>query len=218
MRRSTGAKRQGGKSMKRKTVFSVWLAFFSCFIISSCATPKAELTSVWKDQTYQGGYLKKVLVIGAGRKESVRRYFEDEFVRQLQARGTDAVASYEIIPFDKVLDKATITEKMKGSRVDSVLITKMLFKTTIDTYAPPKQPNWHEYYSESFGYESGVSAPKTSTGKAVARMEIKLYETGTEKPVWSALSDMPVKDDPRGEIKSLIVVLIQRLSQDRLIK
>ena len=211
--------------MKRRKILTVWLAFFSCFVISSCATPKAELTSVWKDQAYQGGYLKKILIIGASRKESTRRYFEDEFVRQLRARGTDAVASYEIIPFDKVLDKATVTEKMKGSRVDSVLITKMLFKTTVDTYTPPQQPNWNELYTESFsggeeafGYASGTSAPKTSTGKAVVRLEINLFETGAEKPLWSASSDMPVKDDPKNEIKSLVDVLIQRLVQERLIR
>jgi hypothetical protein len=185
--------------------------------LSGCATPKAELTSVWKDQAYQGGYFKKVLVISAARKEAIRNFSEDEFVRQLKGHGTDAIASYTMIPFEKMMDKAVVAEKIKGLGIEGILVTRVLYMLTA---APPlpKQPNWHEFYSDSLGYEQGVSGPRISAGKTVARIEMNLYETRTEKPVWTASSDVPVKDEPKEEIAAFITVVLQRLSQEKLIR
>ena len=185
--------------------------------LSGCATPKAELTSVWKDQAYQGGYFKKVLVISAARKEAIRNFSEDEFVRQLKGRGTDAIASYTMIPFEKMMDKAVVAEKIKGLGIGGIFVTRVLY--TLTAAAPlPKQPIWHEFYSDSLGYEQGVSGPRISAGKTVARIEMNLYETRSEKPVWSASSDVPVKDEPKEEIAAFITVVLQRLSQEKLIR
>jgi len=39
--------------------------------------------------------------MGISSKPDVRRFFEDEFVRELKARGTSAIASYTVIPAKK---------------------------------------------------------------------------------------------------------------------
>jgi hypothetical protein len=213
--------------MKTRVLVLRWLALLSVVSVFSCAAPKAELTSVWKDQNYQGEYFKKVLVIGAARKETLRTFSEDEFVRQLKGGGTDAVASYSMIPFEKMMDRDVVAEKIKGSGIGGILVTRVLYTLTD---APPlrKQPNWNEFYSDSFvTYErtgtgpSGdqrLTGPKISPGKMIARIEMNLYETGSEKPVWSASSDLPLKEDPRDEIRAFVSLVLQELSRERLIR
>ncbi len=202
--------------MKREQVLLRCIAAALFLLFVSCAGPKAELTSVWKDEAYRGGYFRKILVISAARKEAVRNFSEDEFVRQLKGRGTDSVASYTSIPFDKMLDKAYIMEKTRGMGIDGILVTRVLYTLTA---APPlpKQPNWHEFYSDSLGYEQMVSAPKLSPGKTIARIEMNLYEARSEKPVWSASSDVPVRSDPRDDIKAFVTLVAQQLSREKLI-
>lgn len=202
--------------MKRGCLLLRCLAVVSLIAVFSCASPKVELTSVWKDQSYKGGFFKKILVISAARKEAIRNFSEDEFARQLKGRGPDTIASYTMIPFAKMLDKAVVADKIRGLGIDGVLVTRVLYTLTD---APPlrKHPNWNEFYSDSFGYDQGLSAPGRSQGKMTARIEMNLYETGSEKSVWSASSDIPVKDDPKEEIKAFVAVVVQELSRERLI-
>lgn len=48
--------------MIRKILLYGFLALVPSVIMNSCAT--TELTSVWKDSSYQGGPIKKILIIG----------------------------------------------------------------------------------------------------------------------------------------------------------
>jgi hypothetical protein len=73
---------------KRIRIFPV-LLILKILFITSCATTTS--TSVWKDADYKG-QIKKVFVIGIARNHLVRRFFEDEFVRQLKSFGV-AVSS-----------------------------------------------------------------------------------------------------------------------------
>jgi len=95
-------------------------------------------------------------------------------------------------------------------------VTRVLYTLT-DAPALRKHPNWNEFYSDSFGYDQGLSAPGRSQGKMVARIEMNLYETGSGRPVWSASSEIPVKEEPQDEIKAFVTVVVQELSRERLI-
>jgi len=52
-------------------------------------------------------------VIGVSKKPVIRNLFEDECVRELRARGTDAVASYTFLPFDQLANKETVQSKIR---------------------------------------------------------------------------------------------------------
>jgi hypothetical protein len=202
--------------MNMKTGLFIAMILSLSFPIS-CATPKIDMASVWKDKAYQGKYFRKVLVIGDPQKQKVRRMFEEEVVVQLKDRGTDAIASYTIIPFDKLLDKATVKEKLKGLGIDSILVTELVFKTTEEDHSPPP-PNWNEYYTQSFGYGRGIFANRTEGGTVFARLQTKLFDARTEEPVWSASSSVLAVVKPYKEIKSFVRTLIEKLAEERLVK
>ena len=203
--------------MKRGTVRLPNSVAVLLFVLGACAAPKVELTDVWKDDAYRGRYFKKVLVISAARKEPMRTFAENEFVAQLVGRGIEAIASHEIIPFGKMRDKAFIAERIKGMGIDGILVTRVLYTLTA---APPlpKQRTWHEFYSGSFGYEHDVSAPRTSQGKTVAHVDVNLYAARDERLLWSASADLPVKGEPRDEIRQFVSEIVRKLHQEELLQ
>ena len=199
--------------MKRKwAIFSIMAAV--CWLVTtSCAT--TTLNAVWKDPNYQGGKLEKVLVVGVSKNSTRRRLFEDEFVAQLKARGTDAAASYTIIPTEEMSDKAAVESKIKTMEVSTILITRLVEKKKEKVYSSPAPypptyyyRGWYDYYSRSYGSEYEYE---------VVSLETNLYETETGKLIWSAFSDTYVGTASEQEIKSFVEVIIKSLSDNQLI-
>jgi hypothetical protein len=194
-------------------------------IISSCAT--TTLKNVWRDGSYQGK-LNTVLVIGVIKKPGVKRFFEDEFAAQLKARGTDAIASYTVLPADTEIDKNDLAAKIKELDADGVLITRLVDRKTVETYvpgssysayshyAPPAYYNrgWDHYYRRSYDviYEPGY----TVTNEVLV-VETNLYEAPTEKLVWSALSETFQEGSSNALIRSFIKTMIENLSKEKLL-
>ena len=52
--------------------------------LNACAT--TELTGSWQDESIAGKKFQHILIIGAAKQPDIRKQFEDEFVRQLQAQ------------------------------------------------------------------------------------------------------------------------------------
>ena len=85
---------------------------------SSPPAPRPRIVEQWQAPASAAGPFKRLLVVGVTKEATVRRIFEDEFVRQLRARGTDAVASYTLIPEDGQVDRPRLERAVKESRAD----------------------------------------------------------------------------------------------------
>ncbi|HSB51712.1 MAG TPA: hypothetical protein VLD40_03555 [Dissulfurispiraceae bacterium] len=193
----------------------------SLFILASCAT--TTLTSTWKDPSYDGGKLKKILVVGVTKKPAMKRIFEDEFVAQLRVKGLDGVASYTVMPQDEAPDKNALTALVNKLGVDGVIVTRLVDKKTIETYYPPQVtyvPNpgyyggWYSYYYPSYSY---VTTPGYTTENQVIVLETNLYAANGEKLVWSGISETFVEDTANQLIKGFVQVIIRDISEKGLI-
>lgn len=193
-------------------------AFF--VIINSCAT--TTLDNVWRAESYQGK-LNKVFVIGVIKSQGVKRFFEDEFVLQLKARGTEAIASYTVLPADTEIDREHLVAKVKELGADGVLISRLVDIKTVETYvpsaghyAPPPEyrGGWENYYTRSYGevYQSGYIIKDE-----VIVVETNLFEVPTQKLVWSAISETFRDGSSNDLIKSFIEVMIKNLSRENLL-
>lgn len=206
--------------MKKSGISFKTVALFLIFLLmmTSCAT--TELKSVWKDDNYTGK-IKRVLVIGVIKRPGLKRFFEHEFVQQLEARGIDAVAGYTVLPTAEEVDKDIIGSKLKELNLDGVLIARLVDSKTVEryipgdidygnTYYPPPAHymGWPSYYARSYGV---VYSPGYTVKNEVVIMETNLYEAGSEKLVWSALSETFVHDDSNKLIKSFVQVMIKKL-------
>ena len=184
--------------MIRKTgIFGIAVTIFF-LAMTSCST--TTLDSVWKDPHYQGGKLKRVVVIGVARKETSRRSFEDKFVTQLKTYGTDAISSYTILSPEEKLDKAAVEAKIKALGPGAVLVTRL------DNIKKEKE------------YVTGVG---TALGYweeyEVVSLETNIYNTQTEKLIWSSSIDTILEGSVEAAIESVIKVIIKSLSDNQLI-
>ena len=204
---------------KLHKVFSFFAIIF--FLLNGCAS--TTLNTVWMDEAYQGGPLKKVFVMGVSQKETVKRYFEDEFARALKARGTDAITSYATIPQEKMTDKDFITGKIKELGADAVLVTMLVDKKMMDTYYPPEvrysrpyyRGDWYGYYSRGYSYSA---TPGYIVREQVVALETNLYDVKAEKPIFSALSETCISDSPDALIRSFVQLMIKELAHKQLIR
>lgn len=206
--------------MKRKIgKFSIIMAAFLP-IMTHCAT--TTLDAVWSDPNYQGGKLQDVLVIGVARVQTNRRLFEDKFVAQLKSYGTNAIASYSVIPSEEKLDKETVDTEIKRLGIDAVIETRLVNVNQEKQYIPRSGrygplytgDNWYGAYSR--GYEL-ANARGYFAIYNVARLETNIYYTKTEKLIWSSLSDTIIEDSVEKAIESVIKAITKSLAEDKLI-
>jgi hypothetical protein len=187
--------------------------------ITACAATR--LTSAWKDPSYQG-QPRKIMVIGVAKKPLNKRIFEDEFVRQLKARGANAVASYTVMPDEKQGDHAAIAAKMKEQGADAVLISRLASKKTVHTYVPGSVTyppsyygTWRDYYG--YGYQA-MYTPGYTAEDEYALMETNLYDAGNDKLIWSASSETELRGSDQSQIISYIGVMVNAMADQKLLR
>ena len=207
-------------------------SFFApiAMLVTACAT--TQLNAVWKDQSYQA-HPTKIMVIGLAKNPVNRRVFEDEFVRQLNTHGTEAIASYTILPDRQKDDHAVIAAKLAELGADAVLITRMVSKKTVQFYVPgtanypppypavvpPNAPGtayypppyygrWPDYYG--LGYEA-MYTPGYMAEEEFAVIETNLYEAKNDKLVWATSSETGMNGPSQDRIKSYIGIMVKTM-------
>ena len=189
-------------------------------VLLATACAATQLTSVWKDPSYQTRP-GKVMVVGVAKNPLNRRLFEDEFVLQLKARGTEAIASYTVLSDKQQDDQAAIADKVKTLGADSVLITRLVSKKTVQFYVPgtvyyppPYYYNWPDYYGYGYRY---LYSPGYVAEDQYAVIETNLYETGSDKLVWAATSETAMNNADHKLIKSYIGIMVDSMAKNGLI-
>ena len=187
-------------------------------IITACAS--TQVTSVWKDPSY-GGHPKRVMVIGVSKSPINRRLFEEELVRQFKARGTDAIASYTVLPDAKQNDQDVIAKKVAEQHADTVLITRLVSKKTVQTYVPGTvyyppayYGTWRDYYG--YGYQA-IYTPGYVTEDEYALIETNLYAASNDKLIWAATSETGMRGSDMRMIKDYIAVMIKTMADQGLL-
>jgi len=181
-------------------------------LLTACAT--TQLNTVWKDPNYQARPAK-IMVIGVARNPINRRLFEDEFVSQLKARGTDAIASYTVLPDRQQDDHVAIAAKVKELGADTILITRLVSKKIVQTYVPgtayfppPYYGSWPDYYGYGYNY---MYTPGYIAEDEYAVIETNLYEARSDKLVWAASSETGISDPDLSVIHGYISVMVKNM-------
>lgn len=185
-------------------------------MFSSCAT--TLLLNVWKDPSYQET-ARKTVVIMVSQKPYIRNSLEDQFAAALQARSNDAVASYAIVPVDQLSDKEAVRSKVRSTGADTVLISRLVDKQTVETYVPGQTyvvPGYYGGWGSYYG--TVVSSPGYMYESQYVYVETNLYDTKTEKLIWTAKSETEMSATDQQLMKEFVSKMIDRLAADRIIK
>ncbi|MES1982158.1 MAG: hypothetical protein V4443_06750 [Pseudomonadota bacterium] len=196
------------------TVFSVLIAL----LLSACAT--TQLTSAWKDPGYNS-HPRKVMVVAVAKNPINRRVFEDEFVRQLRTRGTDAFASYTVVPDASQNNQAVIAQKMKEQGADAMLITRMVSRKTVKTYVPgtvyippPSYSRWGDYYGTGY---AAIQTPGYVAENEYAVMESNLYDARNDKLIWAVSSETGTEGSNQSQIQTYVKIMVENLGKQGLL-
>ena len=181
-------------------------------LVTACAS--TQLTSVWKDPSYQTRPAK-IMVVGVAKNPLNRRLFEDEFVQQLKSRGTDAIASYTVLSDEQQGDPAAIAKKVTELGADTVLITRLVSKKIVQVYVPgspyyppPFYGTWPDYYGYGYRY---MYTPGYIADDEYAVIETNLYEAKSNKLIWAASSETGINNSDQNLIQSYIGVMVKTM-------
>jgi len=173
---------------------SFWASMVAVLILfTACAATK--LTSVWKDETYQG-HPAKIMVIAVSNTPATRRLIEDAFVKELQDYKTDAIVSYTALPDQSVTDKGAMNAKAKELGADAVLITKAVGRKTGTTESP-----WATYQDEYIDIETNILDVKSGN------------------LIWAASSETWISDTTSvgSRIQAFVKIIVRVLSEQKLV-
>jgi hypothetical protein len=198
--------------MMRSLLKQFGLLILVAILATACTT--TQLTAVWKDPSYQARPAK-IMVVGVAKNPVNRRLFEDEFVRQLKSRGTDAIASYTVVPDEKQADQDAIAKKVAELGADTVLITRLVSKKIVQVYVPgtpyyppPYYGSWPDYYGYGYRY---MYTPGYIADDEYAIIETNLYEAKSNKLIWAASSETGINDSDQNLIQTYIGVMVRTM-------
>jgi hypothetical protein len=168
-----------------------------------CASP-VTVMSQWKDSSLTIPPLQKVFVIVVSKDSMRRRVWEETWVRELKARGAEAIASYtkypSLVPTEEEL-KATLPNE----GYDGLLATYYRGKEEKSSYVPGStslqqdlvyDPWWGRYqtvYTEV--YQEGY----TETDE-INSYEITIWtphKPSRETPYWSSMIELTNPTNPQ---------------------
>lgn len=195
--------------MKERKVLCSIILVLSVTFINACAT--TALTSIWKNETYQGGPLRKVLIIGVDRNQEMKRLLENEFVLQLKAKGIEAVPSHTVLPEVTILEKEMINAKISELRIDSVLITTLVDIKETEAYESPTfygPTGFYGYYMQCcYNVMSGYNV----------EIETRIFDAHYDTLIWSALSATVLERAREETIQSYIAAIVNELQNQKLL-
>jgi len=111
----------------------VAVAALSLTVIAGCASTK--VTSV-RDPAFQGRQFQRVVVAAPFTDLDKKAATENEFVRDLQARGVQAVAAMVALPPTRTYSNDEISAALKRMGADGVLFVTLTDFATTTTYVP----------------------------------------------------------------------------------
>jgi len=202
-----------------------WFLVTTLLVLSGCAATSMQGT--WKDPDYRGGKIKSVFIIGVARDDFVRRLFEDDFNRQLGARGVKGISSYKHLGDPEAESREAAVAKVKQLGTESVVVTKVLGSRTDTVVTPARtsysggspyyprhhRSNWNDYYRNSYQV---THTPATVTDFQVYTIETNLYGAdGTL--IWSAQSETIAGGQREATIKEFIGLVIKDMASQGLL-
>jgi hypothetical protein len=185
---------------------------FSGLLIGCAST---SIRSIHRSPRFRIDAIHHVLVIGIVKDQSLRKAFEEEFVRQWSAYGVKAVSSLDSLPSSTPLSKAAIEPVAKAEGYDTVLVTRILNKKKIDAGEPATPYVTHgsddDIQNENTALQVLLAPPVYVSDYDLATIGTDLYSVASEKRVWSGMTQTAVMGKIPKLIPPFVKLILKRL-------
>jgi hypothetical protein len=217
-----------GDTNMRKTLYITILIISIMMLMGACTS--TTLTRVWKDPVFANKPIKSIMVLGIAEKQATEEHFEDIFVSRFGELGIKSEAAYIMIPLSdqltavNVKDHKDIIKRIaQQNRMEAVLITHVVSVSEEEVElessgaggeAHPYMADLDEYYTFAL---TQMTAPSRSVVKTFVRLHTSIFDTATEKRIWSAASETVDPKSVDTVIKQLVKAVMDQLEDDGLI-
>lgn len=186
--------------------------------LTACAA-STKIVNEWVSPDYTSPRFRKIMVIGVSKQPSIRRTFEDEFVKQLKATGVDAVPSYLYIPEDGQVDEGRLQAAVKQAGADAVIVTRLVRvekKTEVSPgfYQPAPAFGFYGGYSAAW---MGYYEPPRVYQYDVYTSETSLYDMTKNRLVWAGTVETTAPHDINKEIERYVDTVIDALKSKNIL-
>jgi len=192
-----------------------FLMALTSFSVLGCASTR--LVNTWQDTKYSGPPLTQVMVIDVSTQAGIRRTFEDQFVRLLEAKGVRAIASYTLIPEDGEVPRERLAEAVKESGVKGVLVTRLVNVQTQVYVAPNDGPPYYGFYGYYSWAWGGLYDAPAIYGYNVVVAETNLFDATKDTLIWSGTTETFPSANVQKGILAFATVITNALAANHLI-
>src|ERR1039457_288472 len=124
---------QEGLAMRTSTAGRAFIAIALLAGLSACVS--TSLIDRWKDPTFSGPALHKVLVVGVQKDQGRRRVWEDGMVAALTHEGVQATPSYQVFP-DRAPSADQLSATASHDGFDGVMATHFVSASQRNYWVP----------------------------------------------------------------------------------
>ena len=203
--------------MEKFSAWAVALTGIALALFSLSACQATHLSAVKKDPTYDPRGMRRVFVVAVMQTDRGQKMLEDEFVRQLNGTGRQAVASYTMVPHENKLDPEAWKELIRANGWDTVIVSRLVDMKVVEKEFSEKVN--YPHYGSGYGYYgmpyAAAYKPSSYVREQTASIETKVFDVAGGKEVWSAHSktDITWGGDPVPQIRTYVETLIKEARQ-----
>jgi hypothetical protein len=209
-----------------KTYFAR-LTFFvlSTFFVASCVS-STHIVSSWENDSVNKKY-SKVLVSAFVQDDRMKRMLEDEMVAMLEKKGVMAEPAYSAISTNftagQLEDKEAMMNRIEEKGYEAIATVAIVDEETETRYVPgnaayspgmayPHYNNFWGYYTTTY---PTLYNPGYYTTDKLYFIETNLYDTSSDKLVWSAQSKTINPADMEAFATEYAEVTVAAIKKDR---
>ncbi|MFZ5723199.1 MAG: hypothetical protein ACOY33_06005 [Pseudomonadota bacterium] len=162
----------------------------------------------------------RLLVVGVGEHEQIRRTYETVFMAELAAAGLTGVASSDLVPSLAGLSMAELRERMQefNDRAEAALHVQLVNLVHERTLSPAELPAEQAPAKRRVGgIDLTLNAPAAvddGGAQLVVELEANLYALPTRRLLWTGITATREANDPadvaRSHARALIALLQER--------
>jgi len=203
--------------MGKATFLRAGAMLSALLLVLSCAS--VRMKDEWRDKAFQGPAYQKIMVVALTKRPDLRQPLEDEFRRQLNARGIEAAACYECIPDVDRVSREELAKAGQGMGIEAFLIVRVLrTDVRIESFNSSGAPA-----SSSVGRDSmmdmhwGAPDPPLTKRSETATLESRLFDAKTATLVWRATAESVNPTGDGSGIAKFVRAVLDALDEEKLI-
>jgi hypothetical protein len=221
-------KNQSTINMKKANEFTEVISLLLLMVLCGCST-STKITGSWKNpDAEKSGYEDLFVVALINESIVAKKTIEDDLDKLLVEKGIEAVSNLENIRpglSDKADQIDEVVQAIKESGNDGILTVAVLEKSTETRYVPGSTSYYNPMLYGGYGrfggyygiYQPMVYSPGYFATDKNYFLEINLYDTSTEKLVWSAQSQTTNPSDMDSAASSFSKEVVEQMIRDGVI-